>query len=581
MQDFDDTFSEDRLKELRRQEEDNLIKSLAPQYGLQYVNLRGITINPAALQKIPEQTARDANCVSFELQNKKLSVAIRNPNNQKTKKVLTDLETAGWVLNVFMTSTASLEHAWERYADRRETSAVKEGVLDINPEVIAKLQEKFERLEDVKAYIEEIRTVNSARRVSETLEASFAGALALGASDIHIEPEETGVRMRYRLDGVLHDVMDLERSIYERLISRLKLLSGVILNIHDQAQDGRFTFDVGEHEIEIRSSVIPGSSGESMVMRLLDPTVASFQMENLGLNEIVYNLMVEELKRPNGMIITTGPTGSGKTTALYAFLQKVHKSGTKIITLENPVEYKLDGIVQTQIAENYTFTSGLRSILRQDPDVIMVGEIRDREVAETAVHAAQTGHLVFSTLHTNSAVGAFPRLIDLGVDSRVIGATFNVILAQRLVRRLCEHCKEAHTPTPEEVELIQAILAGHPAPPTFSPEHTLYTETGCAECGQTGFSGRQAIIEAIKMDDAVEEAVLRDPREHIILEAARPQKIPMMPEDGIDKVLAGITSLAELRRVVDLTDVRGAVKSESDRDPEGAELDEAFQSHIV
>lgn len=577
MPEFDDTFGKDRMDELRRAEEENLIKMLATQYGLPYVNLRGITINPAALQLIDEEVAKDGNCVAFELQNKKLSVAIRNPNNQKSRIVLKGLEDQGYTLNVSMTSTTSLEHAWKRYADQKNTTAVKRGVLDINPEEIARLMNELKNIDDVSKHILGIRTVNSARRVSETIEAIYAGALALGASDIHIEPEEHAVRLRYRLDGVLHDVIDLERVIYERLISRFKLLSGLLLNVHNQAQDGRFTFDVGEKKIEVRSSVIPGSSGESMVMRLLDPTVASFSMENLGLNEIIMRVMHEELKRPNGMIITTGPTGSGKTTALYAFLQKVHKSGTKIITLENPVEYKLEGIVQTQIDEKYTFAGGLRAILRQDPDVIMVGEIRDREVAETAVHAAQTGHLVFSTLHTNSAVGAFPRLLDLGVDARVIGTSFNIILGQRLVRRLCESCKQAYTPSEEEIEKIERVLAGHPHPPAFSPSATLYKAIGCPKCDGSGFQGRLSVVEAIRVDSAVEEAVIRDPREHIILEAARPQGIPMMPEDGIDKVVAGLTSLQELERMVDLTEVRGA-KPES---KEESSFDDAFSSHIV
>lgn len=450
-------------------------------------------------------------------------------------------------------------------------------MLDINPDEIVRLMAELNNTEDVSKHIREIRTINSARRVSETIEVIYAGALALGASDVHIEPEENAVRLRYRLDGVLHDVIDLERVIYERLISRFKLLSGLILNIHNQAQDGRFTFDVGEKQIEVRSSIIPGTSGESMVMRLLDPTVASFSMGNLGLNEIITDIMLEELKRPNGMIITTGPTGSGKTTALYAFLQKVHKPGIKIITLENPVEYKLEGIVQTQIDEKYTFATGLRAIVRQDPDVIMVGEIRDREVAETAVHAAQTGHLVFSTLHTNSAVGAFPRLIDLGVDPRVIGTSFNVILGQRLVRRLCESCKKAYVPTEEEVEKIKHVLAGHPNPPTFGPNTVLYESVGCPACDHSGFHGRLSVVEAIRVDEAVEEAVIRDPREHIILEAARPQGIPMMPEDGIDKVLQGLTSLKELERMVDLTEVRGAPPKEQENDMP----DDMFSSPIV
>lgn len=576
MQKFDDTYSDERMKELHRKEEENLIKSLSTQYGLPFVNLRGVTISPAAILTIPEDRARDANCVAFELKNKKLSVGIRNPNNQKTKEVLRELEQKGYTLNIFMTSTDSLEHAWVRYKDRKETTAVKKGVLDIDPDEIVTLMKKFKKIEEVHAHVLDIRTLNSARRVSETLEAIFAGALALGASDIHIEPEETGIRLRYRLDGVLHDVIDLERGIYERLISRLKLLSGVVLNIHDEAQDGRFTFDIGEKKVEVRSSVIPGSSGESMVMRLLDPSVATFQMENLGFSDKMYQILLDEIAKPNGMIITTGPTGSGKTSALYAFLQKKHTPEIKIITIENPVEYKLDDIVQTQTSDDYTFASGLRSVLRQDPDVIMVGEIRDREVAETAVRAAQTGHLVFSTLHTNSAVGAFPRLIDLGVDSRVIGSSVNIILGQRLVRKLCEHCKVAHVITEDEFTLISNILAGHPEPPEFSKETKIYTAPGCEACSHTGYSGRQSIVEAVQVDAAVEEAVIRDPREHVIMEAARPQGIPTMTEDGIVKVLQGSTSIEELSRVVDLHNIRGAAET-----PEENKLDEAFQSHIV
>lgn len=591
MTQFDDTYGVDKMEELRRKEEAHLIESLSAQYGLPYVNLRGITINPDAILTIEEETARDARCVAFELQNKKLSVAIRNPNNQKTKAVLVDLEHKGYTLNIVMTSTESLEHAWERYKDRKDTAAVKKGVLDIDPDAIVTLMDKLTSVEEVTAAILDVRTLNSARRVSETLEAMFAGALSLGASDIHIEPEEHGIRLRYRLDGVLHDIIDLERSIYERLISRLKLLSGLVLNIRDEAQDGRFTFDIGEKKVEVRSSVIPGASGESMVMRLLDPTVATFAMENLGLNPRMLEVMMEELQKPNGMIITTGPTGSGKTTALYAFLQKKHTPDIKIITIENPVEYKLDDIVQTQTSDDYTFSKGLRSILRQDPDVIMVGEIRDREVAETAVHAAQTGHLVFSTLHTNSAVGAFPRLIDLGVDPRIIGSTFNIILGQRLVRKLCTHCKESRTPTAEEKEVIRNVLSGHPNPPTFSDDTLIYEAKGCEACNNTGFTGRRSIMEAIRVDDAVEEAVINDPREHIIMEAARPQAIPTMVEDGMEKVIEGITSLEELSRVVDLYKTRGkGAEPEAETEtgsladsfePDSLESDDEFFKHIV
>jgi type II secretory ATPase GspE/PulE/Tfp pilus assembly ATPase PilB-like protein len=397
-----------------------------------------------------------------------------------------------------------------------------------------------------------ISTINNTRRVSETLELIFAGGLALGASDVHIEPEETGIRLRYRFDGVLHDVADLENYIYGRLMSRLKLLSGMVLNSKAEAQDGRFTFDIGTREVEVRSSVIPGAIGESIVMRLLDPSLSTFNMDRLQLNPYIEEVMRRELKKPNGLIITTGPTGSGKTTALYAFLQEVHSEGVKIITIENPVEYKLEGIVQTQVGDDYTFATGLRAILRQDPDIIMIGEIRDREVAETAIHAAQTGHLVFSTLHTNSAVAGFARLIDLGIDPRVMGTSINLILGQRLVRLLCQDCKGAYPATTEETQLITHVMQGHPHPIDIPAQITLYRNIGCEKCGGTGYRGRAGIFEGVIMDDAVEEAVIRDPREHIIVEAAKPQGIPSMVEDGIEKVLKGITSLRELERVIEL-----------------------------
>lgn len=554
---FDEHILESkRYQELRAGEEENLVRSLSKQYGYTYVNLQGVSINPAALVLIPEEVARAAGLVAFEKQNKLISIAIQNPNQPNTQKVIDELQTT-WKLSIYMCSNASLEHAWERYKDQHATVAVRKGVLDIDPKEIDRLSKSVRTPEEIKARMLEINTLNPARRISSTLEVLFGGALSLGASDIHIEPETATVRVRYRLDGVLHNIVELEVGVYERLISRVKLLAGLILNIKDRAQDGRFTFESGEKEIEVRTSVIPGSEGESVVMRLLDPSVASFNLELLGLNPIMSRVMAEELKRPNGMILTTGPTGSGKTTALYAFLRAVHNPEVKIITIEDPVEYKVDGIVQTQVGEDYTFESGLRSILRQDPDIIMIGEIRDREVAETAVHAAETGHLVFSTLHTNSAAGAFPRLIDLGVDSRLIGSSTNIVLGQRLVRRVCENCKKGRLATAEEKATISRVLAGHPNPPLLGETVTIFEGSGCNQCAGTGYKGRQGIFEAIKVDEAVEEVVIRDPREHVILEAAKPQGIPTMAEDGMEKVLAGITSLAELERVVDLNRLRG------------------------
>jgi len=578
---FDENIAAERFLEIREQEEENLIKNLAAKNGYAYVDLRGITINPDALKLITETEAKAGKMVIFEQIRNRVSVALRNPDNETTRAQLASLEKKGLEPTLFMTSTVNLEHGWERYDDQRNTTAVKRGVLDIDTGRISEQMKTFKDPATVATHLKSIRTLNSARRISETMETMFAGALALRASDIHIEPEENGIRLRYRLDGVLYDVIDFERQIYGRLLSRLKLLSAMILNKREVAQDGRFTFTLMERDVEVRSSIIPGASGESMVMRLLDPSVASFSLESLGLNKQLSAIIKQELKRPNGLIITTGPTGSGKTTALYAFLRETHRPGVKIITIENPVEYKLDDIVQTQVEEDYTFANGLRAVLRQDPDIIMVGEIRDREVAETAIHAAQTGHLVFSTLHTNSAVGAFPRLIDLGVDYRMIGTSINIILGQRLVRVLCEHCKRKREANQEEVAIIKNVLSTHPVPPLLTNPIFISEAVGCIKCNDIGYKGRQGVFEAVQVDTAVEEAIIRDPREHIILEAALGQGIPSMAEDGIEKVLSHLTSLPELQRVVDLTS--GRHTNTNNVPPPNTEVvaEDEFSKHIV
>lgn len=577
MSTFNDNSANVRIAELRKQGEERLLQALAPQYGVPYVDLHGVTINPEALARIPEARARAARLVAFSMIRKNLYVATSTPQDSATQTLIAELERLGYTITLHLCSSASLEHVYARYADQKTTTAAKKGVLDINPDDILKIAKNISTIADVDDAVKTINRINSPRQISETLELMFAGALALKASDIHIEPSERGIRLRYRLDGVLLDVTELDTHLYGRLLSRLKLLSGMTLNEKKEAQDGRFQFVFGEREIEVRSSVIPGAGGESMVMRLLDPGVASFSIEKLELNSFLKTVMDRELTRPNGLIITTGPTGSGKTTALYAFLRATHDSEKKIITIENPVEYKLPGIVQTQTSADYTFASGLRAILRQDPDIIMIGEIRDREVAETAIHAAQTGHLVFSTLHTNSAAGGFPRLIDLGVDPRMIGSSVNIMIGQRLVRVLCEHCKTAYTASEAEVNKIKEVLVDYPDPITVPSPLTLYRAVGCEHCGGTGYKGRVGVFEAIIVDEAVEEVVIRDPREHMILEAARAQRIPSMAADGITKVLVGRTTLTELERVVDL--VRSPATKTTPYEDEGD--DALFSSHIV
>lgn len=546
MAQFNDSATNAKVDELRHKEEERLVQTLAPKYGYPYVNLRETPIDVGALKLLDENEARRGELAIFAQGGGTVSVAIRNPKHPETPEVLEKIKNLAGVPTVYLASLPGLEHAWARYHDIERTVAQARGVLDVDPESIRQFAAEVKTHLDVSAKVAELQRENSVTRTSKTIGLVFGGALALGASDIHIEPGASATRIRYRLDGVLWDVCDVDREVSAHIVSRLKLLSGLKLNVKKEAQDGRFTFDIGTREVEVRSSVIPGAYGESMVMRLLDPSSSAFKIENLGLSDTLMSVVEEELKRPDGAILTTGPTGSGKTTALYSFLLHIHTPEIKIITIEDPVEYKLPGIVQTQVSESYSFEEGLRSVLRQDPDAILIGEIRDREVAETAVHAALTGHLVFSTLHTNSAAGAFPRLIDLGIDANMIGSAMNLIMGQRLVRLLCSACKVERELTTEEHTMVQRILEQPVA------IHTLFDAKGCDACGGSGYKGRVGVYEAIRIDDAVREAIRLDTQEKSIQDAAKPQGIPTMQQDGIMKVLAGITSLDEVSRVLDL-----------------------------
>lgn len=549
---FDDAGVNEKLAEVKRKEEEGLMRALSAKYGHAYINLHGTTINTEALRLIPEDAARTAECAIFERAGNRVSVAVRNPAKPATKALLETLTAANLVVLIHIASSSSLEHAWSRYHDIKHAEASERGVLSLVEKQVGEISLRTKTLEDAATRIKALAISDRAHQVSEVLEVILGSAIALHASDVHIEPEEKAVRLRFRLDGVLLDILDIPTELYKLLDSRLKLLSGLKLNKSDQAQDGRFTIEHDGTALDIRSSIIPGAYGESIVMRLLDPSSATRSLDNLGLNSILRSVLEEEIKRPNGMIVTTGPTGSGKTTTLYAILRHIHSPEVKIITLEDPIEYKIDGIVQTQVTEHYSFAEGLRAILRQDPDVILVGEIRDREVAETAMHAAQTGHLVFSTLHTNSAAGAFPRLLDLGIDRETVGSAVNLVLGQRLVRILCTHCKQKRTLTAEEFSLMQGILKNIPPGVELTPESLVYDAVGCDQCNGTGFAGREGICEAIRVNKSVSDMVISDPRESTIAEVALAQGIPSMQEDGVLKVLSGTTSLEELRRVIDL-----------------------------
>jgi type II secretory ATPase GspE/PulE/Tfp pilus assembly ATPase PilB-like protein len=435
-------------------------------------------------------------------------------------------------------------------------------MFELTEAKMEELMSHFETKEELTHFFDEMLRSQMLYKTTRILELVMAGALKFNASDIHIEPEENKVRLRYRINGVLEDVAFFDFSLLKNITSRLKLLSGLKLSRVSSAQDGRFSINLGDVEIDMRVSLVPGNYGESFVMRILDPRNTVSSLDKIAFPEILREAITFALSKPNGIILTTGPTGSGKTTTLYAFLHHVYTPEVKIITIEDPIEYHLEGLTQTQVEtdKGYTFVAGLRAALRQDPDVIMVGEIRDEDTAKVAVNAALTGHLVFSTLHTNNASGTIPRLIDLGVNPKVIAAALSVSLAQRLVRKLCEECKGAYESNEKESRVITNILGemlvsgkeasmfGH----TPSPSYTLYHSSGCEHCSGTGYKGRTGIFEAVIMNADIEKTLITNPSEREVRNAAKNQKIPSLREDAILKMLEGITSFDEISRVVDL-----------------------------
>lgn len=550
---FDTAEEERKLAAVHEQEEEDLARLLSEKYGIGYTDLTVVPLNVDALRLIPEKEARQAEVVAFEKTGKHLSIAFRNPNTALLKDIEHALENNGYLLTRFLVSKKSLERAYSRYTELSQAVETKAGVLDIKGDELARMRDELSGLSLLRAKLDEALVTGTRAQVSKVLEFVLAAAFSLKASDIHIEPEEVGVRLRLRLDGQLTDAYTFDAHTYQLLSSRIKLLSGLKLNIRDRAQDGRFSVPVGDAEVEIRTSLIPGAYGESFVMRILDPGILGVSFENLGINPKLLERLKHEIVRPTGMLLVTGPTGSGKTTSLYAFLRHIHTPEIKVVTIEDPIEYHLPGIVQTQTdGKNYTFASGLRSVLRQDPDVIMVGEVRDAEVAETAIQAALTGHFVFSTLHTNNAAGTFPRLVDLGLDPKTFASAITVAMAQRLVRRLDPEARKQVPATAEQQAVIDRVLATIEDKSLIPPVTNQLWVPDPQSPDQTGYRGRVGVHEAIFMDDELGTFLRDNPSEGDIAKSVRRQGYLTMAQDGILKVLDGTTSLDEVLRVVDM-----------------------------
>ncbi len=571
-------FKDDLVKMLYGKASENqdldLTQSKSDKYGIPFIDLTTYTIEFGALGSILEEDSREGEIAGFHKAGRKLFVAVVDPTNPKTISILNKLKAQELILSIFITTHKSMRRAWGRYADMKDSVSVETGVVNVNDELINEFIEIIHSVEDFKKEAEKILSQGKSS-TTKIFEVILAGAFALGVSDIHIEPEENKIRVRFRLDGMLHDVVEIPVQTFHFFKSRLKILSGLKLNHDAKAQDGRFTIKVAKKQVEVRVSLIPGQYGESSVMRLLDPDNIKVDLEVLGYEPYLKKIVYDSIAKPNGIILLTGPTGSGKTTTLYAMLQHVYSEDMKIITIENPIEYKVAGIVQTQVEDSagkengdYSFVTAMRSILRQDPDVIMVGEIRDAETADTAINAALTGHLVFSTLHTNTAAGAIPRLIGMKVNPKILGAALTLSLAQRLMRRICKDCIMDYEATEDDKRIIDNVvskMAKYEKLREFLKEfnygengeyYKLKKGKGCAQCNGFGYKGRLAVHEGIYMNREIEDLASSNPSEREIRELSASQGFLTLREDTMLKILRGVTTVEEAMKNVDMLEIQ-------------------------
>jgi len=516
--------------------------------NLDYINLFGFPISPEALSLIPEAMANELKVVCFYYDGKNIRLACLSLN-EEAQAIAEQLSEQYFAkVKIYLVSETSLNYAFSEYKNLPKIRRRESGI-EISEESLNKFKQE---ISNYKSLNDKINDVN----VSDIVTLLLATALKLEASDIHIETEEAAVVIRLRLDGVLQEAARINKDKWKKIISRLKILAHVKINIENKPQDGRYTIYLSEKEIDVRCSFLPTAYGESVVMRILDSSGAFLELDKLGLRPEIIPILKNEITKPNGLILTTGPTGSGKTTTLYSVINKLNQPGTKIITLEDPIEYQLKGINQSQVdvKRGYTFSDGLRSILRQDPNVVMVGEIRDLETAEIAVQASLTGHLVLSTLHTNDAAGVIPRLIDIGVKPYFLVPSINAVIGQRLVRKICPYCRQEHLLTDAEKEQVNKILAvispktGLNIPTTLPPIYR--AGDGCEKCNLTGYKGRLGIYEIFTMNDNIKQLTIDQAPAFKILQQAIENGMITMLQDGVLKTLEGLTSLEEVYRVI-------------------------------
>jgi type IV pilus assembly protein PilB len=539
---------EERMGEIKQGEKEKLVQEKAAQLSLPYITLRGFPIAPEALSLITKDIAATMRVLPFFLVGDEVRLATPAPSPEIEKLAERIKKDRSANIQIYLVSEDSFEYALKLYDKLPTPKEVIYGYR-IEEADLAKYEKEISNFTDLQKKIGEVNT-------TDIITLIFGAALKIGTSDVHVEAEEEDVKIRFRIDGKLRDAASLPRAAWKQIIGRLKLLAGVKINVEDVPQDGRITIYLTNEKIDIRVSFLPTAFGESVVMRILRPKAIALEFDNLGIRGKALEDLEREIEKPNGMIITTGPTGSGKTTTLYAILKKLNQPTEKIITLEDPIEYKLQGINQSQIDHNrnYDFAKGLRSILRQDPDIVMVGEIRDAETAEIAIQAALTGHLVVSTIHTNSAAGAIPRFMSMGVKPFLLAPALNAVIGQRLVRRLKPEMSRPAKLSAAKLNQVKRILGAIPKNSGYSvdldklnfmePDPDKVTPT------DDGYKGRVGIYEIFTMTNEIEEEVLKkDVSEARIAEMATAAGMINMAQDGLLKALDGLTSVDEVLAV--------------------------------
>ncbi len=550
---------ENILRDMPGISNEELTKVVAVSSGLPYVDLKAKRIDKQILDIISKKVAEKYKIIPFGKVGEFLNVAMLNPNDIQSIEFIE--KKTGLKVKPYLASAESISKLLGQYDDYSFEVETVIGDIQKQPESSLQENEKKKEKENNAA------TITQDAPITRALNTILEYAAKSRASDIHIEPRDKDIKVRYRIDGLLYNTMALPKHIHPALVSRIKILSNLKIDEHRVPQDGRFQLNMEGREIDLRISITPIVYGEKVVIRLLDKTNGMITLENLGIKGRAYRIIEESFKKPHGMTLSTGPTGSGKSTSLYAILSKLNTPSVNIITIEDPVEYNVPGINQIQVNNGVglTFASGLRSMLRQDPDVIMVGEIRDKETADLAVQSALTGHTVLSTLHTNSAASALPRLIDMDIEPFLIASTVNTIVAQRLVRRICENCKVEYRATLALTKAIKASLKGvlpsknDPKEKTtelgfdklpFVEDETfkLYKGKGCESCKNTGFWGRIGVYEIFNVSPTIEDLITSQSSASDIQDQAVKEGMVTMQQDGFLKALAGITTVEEVVR---------------------------------